>query len=179
MTTIRLEGPDVTGHHVPMLEPVIGRETIAMEDELVRARELLRDGMGRLHQFFDVLRSSVAAQADSLSRLSDEATDATARKAAIDALVIDHQRVVSQSETAVLGLQLEDVLGQLLDYSRRRAAGLSQIASALAEAVDQQTVAPNVSIQERLRLALADVDERALQCSVAQTSLDTGDVELF
>lgn len=168
-----------TQHAVPIMEPVIGRERLAMEDELTRARALLRDGMARLHDFFDALRCNVDLQAASLSRLSDETTDVAARKAALDALARDHQRVLSQAENAVLGLQLEDVLGQLLEYSKERAAGLSQIASALAQAVDQQAIAPSEAVQERLRMAVADVEKRSNQCSVGQTSLDDGGVELF
>lgn len=161
------------------LHPVIGREREAMEEELLRARELLRDGMAKLHGFFDALRASVGAQATLLSKLSDETVQLEDRKATIDQLFVDHQSVLSQSETAILGLQLEDVLGQLLEYTAKRAEGLSTLASALAEAIDHDTLAQNSVLVERLREILAQVDQRAASKVVQQESLGSGDVELF
>jgi hypothetical protein len=87
--------------------------------------------------------------------------------------------VLSQSERAILGLQLEDVLGQLLEYTRKRADGLSKIAAALAEAVDRESLAQRDSLHDRLKAAMAEADERANRSVVDQQSLDTGDVELF
>jgi hypothetical protein len=87
--------------------------------------------------------------------------------------------VLSQSETAILGLQLEDVLGQLLEYTRKRAEGLSTLAATLAEAVDHDTLAQNSALQQRLQHIVAQVDERAASKVVQQESLGSGDVELF
>ena len=51
------------------------------------------------------------------------------------------QRLAADScETAILGLlQLADVMGQLLEYTRKRAEGLSTLAETLADAVDHDT----------------------------------------
>jgi chromosome segregation ATPase len=163
---------------MPDLHPVIGRERDAMEEELMRARELLRDGMAKLHGFFDALRASVGAQASLLNKLGDETVHADDRRATLHQLFADHENVLSQSETAILGLQLEDVLGQLLEYTRKRAEGLSTLASALAEAVDHDTLAQNSALQQRLQTIVAQVDERA-GSAVQQESLGSGDVELF
>ena len=164
---------------LPDLHPVIGREREAMEEELVRARELLRDGMTKLHTFFDALRGSVTTQTVLLSKLSDDDVQAEERRATLQELLADSERVRSQSESAILGLQLEDVLGQLLEFTRQRADGISTLAEALAEAVDRDRLAQNSSLQERLRSAVARVDERARNRAVEQSSLDRGDVELF
>jgi hypothetical protein len=164
---------------LPDLHPVIGRERDAMEEELVRARELLRDGMTKLHAFFDALRSSVTTQAVLLSKLGDDNVQAEERRATLQELLSDSERVLSQSESAILGLQLEDVLGQLLEFTRQRADGMSTLAAALAEVVDRDRLAQNSSLQERLRDAVAKVDERAGNRMVEQESLERGDVELF
>jgi hypothetical protein len=164
---------------LPDLHPVIGREREAMEDELVRARELLRDGMAKLHGFFDALRASVSSQAVLLSKLNDENVAAADRRATLSQLFADHERVLSQSETAILGLQLEDVLGQLIEFTRLRAEGMSTLAATLAEAVDHEQLAQNTALQERLLNALAKADERAGNRAVEQDSLSRGDVELF
>lgn len=164
---------------MPDLQPVIGRERMAMEEELVRARELLRDGMAKLHGFFDALRASVNAQAGLLEKLSDESMRAEDKKATLHQLFTDHERVLSQSETAILGLQLEDVLGQLLEYTRRRADGLSNLAATLADAVDHSSLRQNAELHERLRSVVAEVDQRANDRIVSQESLGSGDIELF
>lgn len=164
---------------LPDLHPVIGRERDAIADELLRARELLRDGMAKLHMFFDALRVSVSTQAVLLSSLGDGTLQAEQRQATLQQLLKDSEHVLSQSESAILGLQLEDVLGQLLEYARERADGMLTLASALADAVDPDRVAQNSSLQERLLRALARVDERAARRVVDQVSLDRGDVELF
>ena len=169
----------VAGAALPDLHPVIGRERDAMEEELVRARELLRDGMNKLHAFFDALRGSVTTQAALLSKLGDDNVQAEERRATLQELLIDSERVLSQSESAILGLQLEDVLGQLLEFTRQRAEGMSTLAAALAEAIDRDRLAQNSALQERLLLAVAKVDERAGNRAVKQDSLERGDVELF
>lgn len=161
------------------MHPVIGREREAMEEELLRARELLRDGMTKLHDFFDALRASVGAQAVLLSKLRDDNVHADDRRATLHQLLSDHEHVLSQSESAILGLQLEDVLGQLLEFTRVRAEGMSSLADALAEAVDHDRVAQNSSLHKRLLTAVAKVDERAAIHAVEQDSLNQGDVELF
>lgn len=164
---------------MPDLQPVIGRERMAMEEELVRARELLRDGMAKLHGFFDTLRESVNAQSELLEKLGDASVGAEDRQATLHQLFADQARVRSQSESAILGLQLEDVLGQLLEYTRRRADGLSNLAATLADAVDHSSLRQNVELHERLRSVVAEVDQRANDRIVSQESLGSGDIELF
>ncbi|MEY4577247.1 MAG: hypothetical protein RL701_1950 [Pseudomonadota bacterium] len=170
---------DAVEADVQKLEPMIGRERLAIGEDLARARELLRDGMSRLQQGFDALRSSVDAQASSLSTLRDEASDGEARTAAIAELARDHQHLLKHSESVMMGLQLEDILGQLLDFTRQRAEGLSQIAATLAEAVDRESLVRRESLHERLKTAVAAVDKRADALCVQQESLATGDIELF
>ncbi|MET0389280.1 MAG: hypothetical protein ABW321_25125 [Polyangiales bacterium] len=162
-----------------LIGPVIGREQEAMEEELVRARELLRDGMTKLHGFFDALRSSVNAQSDLLSKLRDETADTESRASTIHQLIDDHKSVLTQSETAILGLQLEDVLGQLLEYTRQRASGLSKIASALSEAIDHDELAQNRALSDKLKTAVDEVDKRSQNRVVDQESLEPGDIDLF
>jgi hypothetical protein len=167
------------GSGVPDLHPVIGRERDAMEEELLRARELLRDGMAKLHMFFDALRASVSAQSLLLEKLGDESVAVDDRRATLHQLFADQERVLSQSESAILGLQLEDVLGQLLEFTRKRAEGMSTLASTLAEVMDHNQLARDADLQQRLRHAVAQVDERAAGRMVEQDSLNRGDVELF
>lgn len=162
-----------------LIGPVIGREQEAMEEELLRARELLRDGMTKLHGFFDALRASVNSQADLLGKLRDEASDSEQRTTTIHQLIDDHKSVLTQSETAILGLQLEDVLGQLLEYTRQRANGLSKIASALSEAIDHDELAQNSALHDKLKTAVDEVDKRAQSRVVDQETLEPGDIDLF
>jgi hypothetical protein len=135
--------------------------------------------MTKLHAFFDSLRASVSAQTVLISKLGDDNVQADERRATLRELLTDSERVLSQSESAILGLQLEDVLGQLLEFTRQRAEGMSTLAATLADAVDRDRLAQNSSLQQRLLTAVAKVDERAGSRVVEQHSLDRGDVELF
>jgi hypothetical protein len=161
------------------LAPAIGREREAVEQQLEQARRLLRDGMDKLHGFFETLRTNVEAQTGLLTTLRDETLDPETRKDALIKLLGDQQHVRTQSESAILGLQLEDMLGQLLDFTRQRVDSLSVLASALADAVDIDALAKNPAAVERVQNALQEVHRMAGARMVNQQNLDVGDIELF
>jgi hypothetical protein len=163
----------------PELGYVIARERAAMDSDLVRARELLRDGMAKLHGFFDALNATFSAQSELLSKLGNARTPDAERASTLAQLRADHEQVLSLSQTAILGLQLEDVLGQLLDYTRKRADGVSSLANLLKQVMDAAALAGDSALREQLRRLLEEAEQRSHDLAVRQESLGGGDVELF
>lgn len=141
---------------------VVQNEGQRLAQDLERARALLRDAMGKIASFVQALNDGVE-HAHSLSEHQPSEL-----QAALNALRNDATK-------AMLGLQVEDVLGQLIEGTRARLDMFSSVSSALAELVSQRpSLKPSPDVEERLR----SIQDTQLT-SVKQTSLDAGEAELF
>lgn len=160
------------------IPPVIDRETESLRDELVQAGSLLRDGMLKLQTFVTSMQQTIHALGEGLERL-EAAKGGGERAAQLAALKELQTTAVQHVDEAVVGLQLEDILGQLLDYANRRVGGLSNVALAMAAILRQGNFPESHAALDELAQALAEVNRRAHDRAVAQESMTAGDIELF
>ena len=160
--------PEVAVPERPVVVDLVGGEGRMLADDLERARLLLRDGMAKIASFVGVLQRS-AERAHQLAN-ADGGHDAVAITGALAALQ-------SHADQAMLGLQLEDILGQLIEGTRARVGAFSELSTQLAELVAlRPSLAPSV---QRLETELNAVKQNREQAVVAQGSLDAGETELF
>jgi hypothetical protein len=146
---------------------LIGNEGRLLADDLERARVLLRDGMAKIASFVSVLQES-AERAHQLANVGEQ--DAAAITRALSTIQVDAAR-------AVMGLQLEDILGQLIEGTRARVGAFSQLSTALAELVARRpSLAPCV---QALAPELKALTEGRANSAVSQGALEATEVELF
>jgi len=150
----------------PSLLDAVQGNALRMTQDLDRARELLRDAMSKIASFVQVLNEGVE-HAQALTR-DERASEGSALESALNAMKSDARQ-------AMLGLQVEDVLGQLIEGTRVRLDAFSSLSTELAQLVTQHpSVLPPESLHKQLQ-TLHDTRTAA----VAQTSLDAGESELF
>jgi len=151
-----------------LVADLVGSEGRMLADDLERARVLLRDGMNKIASFVGVLQRS-AERAHQLANAAGE-KDAAAISSALSTIQAD-------ADQAMMGLQLEDILGQLIEGTRSRVSAFSQLSHELAELVAQRpSLVPSAP---NLELKLNAVKTGREQTLVSQGSLDAGDTELF
>ncbi|HET9929640.1 MAG TPA: hypothetical protein VFQ35_03090 [Polyangiaceae bacterium] len=148
---------------------LIHEEGGTLEQDLVRARELLRDAMAKIADFVTVLQESTA-HARELSQLSKESEQAGRLTQVLDS-------IQSEATSAILGLQVEDVLGQLIEQTQRRIAALSRLSTTVAKVIDER---PSLHPKDgKIHAHIAELEAERARVCVAQASLDSGDAELF
>src|SRR6185369_932543 len=135
--------PELASADRPVVVDLVGSEGRMLAHDLEQARVLLRDGMAKISSFVSVLQESVA-RAHQLANVTGE-RDAIAITRALSTIQAD-------ADQAMMGLQLEDILGQLIEGTQARVGAFSQ---------------------------LSTVKEGRERVVVGQSSLDAGDAELF
>jgi hypothetical protein len=147
---------------------LVGGEGRLLAQDLERARALLRDGMSKIAGFVSLLRQS-AERAHQLASAGGD-RDGVAITDALSTLQ-------AEADQAMMGLQLEDILGQLIEGTQARVGAFSQLSTELAALVAvRPSLAPSV---EKLGADLSSAQQGRERGAVAQGSLDAGDTELF
>jgi hypothetical protein len=159
----------------PGLARAIAREQSELDDELQRANQLLHEGMAKLHDFFDELRSQSVVQLKLAATLVDPAASESERQNAIERMFAASERMRQRADTSMLALQLDDMLGQLLECTRNRVQGLATLTSALADVASE----PSATAHAHLTAALKEIERHADNRMVDQETLSVGNVELF
>jgi hypothetical protein len=108
---------------------LVGGEGQMLADDLERARLLLRDGMSKIATFVTLLQES-ADRAHQLASSTGERTHVE--------ITTELASIRSDAHQALLGLQLEDILGQLIEGTRARVGTFSQLSTELAEPVSKR-----------------------------------------
>ncbi len=147
---------------------LVGGEGQMLADDLERARLLLRDGMSKIATFVSLLQESVE-RAQHLASSTGEP--------AHEDITTELSSIRAEAGRAMLGLQLEDILGQLIEGTRARIGAFSVLSTELAELVSRRpSLAPSV---QKLQAELSASREARERTAVDQGSLDPGDTELF
>jgi hypothetical protein len=157
---------------------IVERELQAVQEQLTLARQQLRDGILKLAGHFEQLQRATAQQESLLSAFAG-ISDEIERDAALSEISRLQCEMRASSTSAVLGLQLEDVMGQLLDHTHGRLTRLAAVATAITELLQGVDNQQRQQAAAQLGAVLADVERQALGCAVEQSSLAAGDVELF
>lgn len=160
------------------IPPVVGREAETLREDLLRAGTLLRDGMLKLQNFVQSMHVTLHEMGECIER-AQTMRDETSQAALLTQLQQLQITALTQTDQAFIGLQLEDILSQLLDYANRRAGGLSSVALATAEILRHGAFPNEHAALDELTLTIATVNQRANERAVTQESMSTGDVELF
>lgn len=151
-----------------IVSDMIGDEGRKLAQDLERARTLLRDGMTKIAGFVNVLQASAERAHQFAIATSDR------NPASLDS---ELDKIRQEAAQAMLGLQMEDILGQLIEGTQRRVSAFSSMSAELATLVaERPSLAPDV---ERLEAELTNARREREQRVVAQESLDAGDAELF
>jgi hypothetical protein len=106
----------------------------------------------------------------------DPAASAPERQCAIERVLAASEQMRQRADTATLALQLDDMLGQLLEFTRLRVQGLATLTAALADVANQPESAP---AQVQLVSALEEIERHDANRMVDKQALEVGEVELF
>jgi len=154
------------------------------------------DQIGRIRRVVEEAHDIVAAVAskdmshaiEAKGRLDDMLADVASFNQALaeslDQIARGNEAVAEHTATAVRSLQFEDIQRQLLEHTGANLAALGSAVMAAADAVrtavesDGADMAGCASAGERLRAA-RDASRPEAHRPVHQTSMDSGDVELF
>lgn len=152
----------------------IRRVVDAVRRELASANELTRSLAAQDTSAAMASRQRIEAMMNALQGIDQQRTLATAEAARISA---EAQEGVHR---AVINLQFQDMTSQLLNVSCQRLQAALDAFSAMKGLPDaQQDPALLLAEVERVRAALRDIAARKFNMPVAQTSMGSGDIELF
>lgn len=158
--------PEASQPEPPVVVDLVGNEGRMLAEDLERARVLLRDGMGKIANFVSVLQRS-AEMAHELAQSQHGSSGLTQALSNLQA----------EANQAMMGLQLEDILGQLIEGTRARVGAFSQLSTALAELVAQRpSLAPSM---HSLAGELKAVKDGRQNSTVRQGALEASEVDLF
>jgi hypothetical protein len=122
------------------------------------------------------VRAQGKAQLLLVAAAVDPAASTPERQCAIERVLAASEHMRQRADTATLALQLDDMLGQLLEFTRLRVQGPATLTAALADVANQPESAP---AQVQLVSALEEIERHAANRMVDQQSLEVGEVELF
>ena len=153
------------------------------EKDLVQTTVLLGEAIEKLGASFLGIHEAVCRQQleiDELLARHPESTEAAER------LKIMHGEIGAHVNSAVTGLQFQDMTGQLIDRTLRRVGGIRSVLDTLGAnglAGLQGSDAAEISaLLASINATLGEQNAQLhglLQKSVAQTHMNSGDVELF
>lgn len=157
---------------------MIREEAAVVHEQLTQARELLRDGMAKLAESFTETRQAVLMR-DQLTADYLAASDLEERERLEAALREHRENMQRRTDAGMLGLQVEDMLGQLIEQVRARSSALAALAAALGRDFDRAVVQADVERVRELDELVAALRAAAQSVFVTQSSADAGEVELF
>jgi hypothetical protein len=162
------------------------RQLTEVESDLVQTNILLGEAIGKLGTSFMELHHAVQLQQQRLETVMS--SGGVLDQDSIDALKSMQNDVNLHVNTAVTGLQFQDMTSQLLERIVRRVIGLREALGVLSansfeitpeagqqEADLEELLANTVDSMEQRLTAL----ENGLWKAVRQTRMESGDIELF
>lgn len=153
------------------------------ETDLAQTALLLAEAIEKLGASFMAIHASVSAQQEAVDHLLSGAVPSTAD---LENLKSIHREIGQHVNSAVTGLQFQDMTNQLLERSRSHVNGVRLLLCMLGETAARITPESTVVALESLlgETALALDEHKSLQRdtlrkAVNQTHMESGDVELF
>ncbi|HEY8023001.1 MAG TPA: chemotaxis protein [Burkholderiaceae bacterium] len=154
-----------------------------VETDLVQTTYLLSEAIEKLGASFMAIHEGVAAQKELIDLLLSGAAATPEAQARIKTL---QEEVAQNINSAVTGLQFQDMTSQLIGRTVRRIAGLREVlgavgssgAGVLPESEQEEVVALLSEISKALEEQSAKL-ESVLWKAVSQTHMESGDIELF
>ena len=177
----------ILGSHVKRLlsgVSVHGRRHLnEVEADLVQTELLLEEAIEKLSASFMAVHTAVATRQELVQRLLDGGELSPDERASLASMSGD---VASHVNTAITGMQFQDMTAQLIERTLRRVSGLRDFLGTLSEhGADIAPETDSDEIVERLgkvsmALAIQSLELRSvLRKSVEQKHLESGDIELF
>jgi hypothetical protein len=163
----------------------VREEQDLLDEELARMSKLVQEAVANLHDSFNAMGDRIVEQSAEL-RTRSARTAGTEVSKKMNALLSSTQQINSMVVRAVISLQFEDIVQQLILHSRQRIAEIQRLMLALRAYVDKMAPAHAGDPQWLLDMVGACHEEvsktkKALTLShpAKQESLDKGDVTLF
>lgn len=153
-----------------------------VESDLLQTTALLREAIDSLSASFIAVNDALQAQDDTVDRmLSGAVTPAEAR----ELLAAGRSDIALRVNAAITALQFQDMTSQLIERATKRANGLRDAFA--PDALPGPAACPRDDDDAGALLALVNdrlesqcrLLEGSLRKSVAQTRLESGDIELF
>jgi len=153
------------------------------ETDLIQTNILLREAIAKLGASFMAIHGAIVLQ----QQMVEEALACAAVPAdAVEALRAQSGQIGLHVNSAITGLQFQDMTNQLISRTMRRIAGLRDVLLLVGEEGDMIPVETDAShmqvlldkITETMR-AQSTVLEKELWKAVCQTHMESGDIELF
>ena len=169
-----------------LLDAVSGQSTdhlTEVDTDLLQTSLLITEAIDKLAASFLAIHAAVTTQQGIVDALLVSAATQEIARAQIDALRVE---IGNHVNSAITGLQFQDMTSQLIDRSRNRILGLHESLTVLHECAvkinEQMAPGELVSQLDQTRDAVSRHSSKldgALRKSVSQTHLESGDIELF
>lgn len=154
-----------------------------VETDLVQTTYLLSEAIEKLGASFMAIHEGVSAQQEIMNQLLGGTPITPEIESRLQAL---QSEVAQNINTAVTGLQFQDMTSQLIGRTVRRIAGLRDVLGAVGSSsavmVPDTEADDMVSMLNEINKALEDQSnklESVLWKAVNQTHMESGDIELF
>lgn len=154
-----------------------------VEIDLDQTAVLLGEAIEKLGASFMALHASVCAQQEIVDQLSNGAVLTPKLAEKLHALQLEIGRHVN---SAITGLQFQDMTNQLIGRTTKRVSGLREVLGTLgtrgAELLPHSTAGAVEALLGEVNSELAEQSARLESVSwkaVSQTHMDSGDIELF
>jgi hypothetical protein len=161
-----------------------GLQLTEVETDLVQTNHLLNEAIAKLSSSFFDLHKAVAAQQTIVAMIVAQETKATPLQ--IDELKQTQQEIDTHVNSAVTGLQFQDMTSQLIERTLKRVVGLRDVLGFLS--TNSWDVVPDTDLEEMYAM-LQNINqtmeerlvnlENGLWKAVRQTHMSSGDIDLF
>ncbi|HWZ47227.1 MAG TPA: chemotaxis protein [Herbaspirillum sp.] len=161
-----------------------GLQLTEVETDLVQTNHLLNEAIAKLSSSFLDLHQAVASQQTIVAMILAQESKATPLQ--IDTLKQQQQQIDTHVNSAVTGLQFQDMTSQLIERTLKRVLGLRDVLGFLS--TSSWNVAPETDLAE-MHAMLQDINqtmeerlvnlENGLWKTVRQTHMSSGDIDLF
>ncbi|HEY4316934.1 MAG TPA: chemotaxis protein [Herbaspirillum sp.] len=161
-----------------------GLQLSEVETDLVQTNLLLNEAIAKLSGSFLDLHKAVAAQQTIVTMIVAQQSAVTPLQ--IEELKQNQQEIDVQVNSAVTGLQFQDMTSQLIERTLKRVIGLRDVLGFLSS--NSWEAAPDADLQE-MHAMLQDINqtmetrlidlENSLWKAVRQTHMSSGDIDLF
>ncbi|RXZ38867.1 chemotaxis protein [Oxalobacteraceae bacterium CAVE-383] len=161
-----------------------GLQLTEVETDLVQTNLLLNEAITKLSSSFFDLHKAVAAQQTIVAMIVAQQTAATPLQ--VEELKQSQQAIDTHVNSAVTGLQFQDMTSQLIERTLKRVVGLRDVLSFLSS--NSWDAAPDTDLEE-MHAMLQTINqtmetrlinlENGLWKAVRQTHMSSGDIDLF
>ena len=168
------------------ISQLVIREQQLLNEELLRMSSLLKEASTNLRQCFTVMGQQLDRQT-SLLKQTEQGIQVERRKDSNkENILLATTEIGSYIGQAIRALQFEDIIQQLIDHSRRRAAEIEKLFAVLQGRIydmrdhDARDLEKVLAVLGRCHQEMATVKEALTVANpVKQQSLKKGDVTLF